>query len=344
MTDKPPDTHDKQGNLHNNFFLSCFSKPLAMKRLLAELAPKPLFDLIGPEPPVLVPGSFVDEKLRGRQTDLLFRARLKKGGDAFLYVLVDHKSVPQRSVLLQLLRYKCNIWSTLCEEEGPLTPIIPVVFYHGVRRWNVGPTFHDAFDNLDDRLRLLTDQFHYLLIDIGRIDDERLPAHPELRTQLVALKHAVRQDILEVGLPLLASLLAGLPDVEVSRVLRYILTQHPEIGREDLDRVLLEHAPKLKDSVMNGFLQDIFSEGETKGMADGLAKGKAEGKAEGLAEGLAKGEAKGKAETLLALLLHRFGGVPRAVERRIRAADCKSLERWTLRIFEGDTPRDVIAD
>lgn len=328
MPDEPRNPDDRPGNLHNNFFQACFSQPQAIRRLLAELAPKQVLALLGPEPLAPVPGSFVDRKLRGRQTDLLFKARLKKGGDAFVYILVEHKSVPDHGILLQLLRYKCNIWSRLCKDEGPLTPIVPVVFYHGVRPWTVAPAFQDMFGDLDGELRDLTDQFRYVLIDVGHIDDGSLPQDLELRTQLTALKHAVRKDILEVGLPLLARLLSKRPDVEVSLVLRYILLQHPEIGRDDLDRVLRQHAPELKERVMNGFLQEIFAEGE--------AKGKAEGKAEGVIEG--------KAETLLTLLALRFGAVPRDVERSIREADHQTLDRWTRRIFESASLKDVIGN
>jgi predicted transposase/invertase (TIGR01784 family) len=340
MPDEASNPDDKPGNLHNNFFHACFSQSQAIRRLLDELAPKEVLDLLGQEPLTPIPGSFVDRKLRGRQTDLLFKARLKKGGDVFVYIVVEHKSFPDRGVLLQLLRYKCNIWSSLCKDEGPLTPIVPVVFYHGDSPWNVAPAFQDMFGNLDGELRELTDQFRYVLIDVGHMDDESLPQDPELLTRLTALKYAIRKDVLKVGLPLLARLLAGRPDMEVSLVLRYILLQHPEIGRDDLDRVLLQHAPELKERVMNGFLQEIFAEGK----AEGEAKGKAEGEAKGKAEGKAEGLVEGKAETLLTLLSLRFGATPRDVERAIREADCQTLDRWTRRIFESASLKDVIGN
>ena len=50
-------------------------------------------------------GSFVDEELRGQQGDLLFRARLREGGEAQIYLLLEHKSYRDRLVAFQLLRY-----------------------------------------------------------------------------------------------------------------------------------------------------------------------------------------------------------------------------------------------
>jgi predicted transposase/invertase (TIGR01784 family) len=125
MSSEPRDPDDKTGNLHNNFFHASFSQPEAIGRLMAELAPRHVFALLTPGSPALVHGSVVDEKLRGRQTDLLFKARLKTGGDAYVYILVEHKSSPNPEILLQLLRYMCAIWSRMGEGAGSLTSGIP---------------------------------------------------------------------------------------------------------------------------------------------------------------------------------------------------------------------------
>jgi hypothetical protein len=213
-----------------------------------------------------------------------------------------------------------------------LTPIIPLVVYHGAKPWTVGKWFHDRFVHLHDDLRPLTAQFRYELIDLGHIDDENLSGDLRQRANLLALKLNARPDMLEAGLPRMFPLLAALPEVDVSRIMRYILLQHPEIGRDDLDRALLRYAPELKERVMNGFLQEIFSEGEAKGKADGLA------------EGEARGEARGKAEALLKLLFHRFGELPQDVEATVRKADVQTLDRWFLRILEAKSLMDVVGN
>ena len=50
-------------------------------------------------------GSFVDEALRGSQSDMLFRVELASGGPAFVYVLAEHKSHADPGNPLQLANY-----------------------------------------------------------------------------------------------------------------------------------------------------------------------------------------------------------------------------------------------
>ena len=49
-----------------------------------------LVDLLGEDPPVPLDGSFVDEELRGSQSDKLLRVRLRSGRRAYVYALLEH--------------------------------------------------------------------------------------------------------------------------------------------------------------------------------------------------------------------------------------------------------------
>jgi predicted transposase/invertase (TIGR01784 family) len=75
-------------------------------------------------------GTFADKRLRQHFSDLLFRVPLRKGGAAFLQLLLEHKSAPPPRVGVQLLRYLGLILSSVPEKED-LPAIIPVVLYHG---------------------------------------------------------------------------------------------------------------------------------------------------------------------------------------------------------------------
>jgi len=66
---------------------------------------------------VLEPGSFVDENLSERQSDLLFRALLS-GHDVRYYVLFEHQSEPDANMAFRLLRYMVRIWESSFEVSG----------------------------------------------------------------------------------------------------------------------------------------------------------------------------------------------------------------------------------
>jgi predicted transposase/invertase (TIGR01784 family) len=75
--------------------------------------------LLAPGQPEVISGSFVDEELRQHHSDVLFRVQLKSGSDAFAYVLVEHKSVPDPIARLQLLRYVVRVLRRHCVPTCP---------------------------------------------------------------------------------------------------------------------------------------------------------------------------------------------------------------------------------
>ncbi|HEU4417463.1 MAG TPA: DUF4351 domain-containing protein, partial [Planctomycetota bacterium] len=49
----------------------------------------------------------------------------------------------------------------------------------------------------------------------------------------------------------------------------------------------------------------------------------------------------GRADTLLRLLGKRFGTLPEGITRRIRSANAFDLDRWTDRILDAESLREV---
>jgi len=54
-------------------------------------------------------GTFVDENLQDRHSDILYAARIS-GREALLYLLLEHKSDPEHLTPLQVMRYMVRIW------------------------------------------------------------------------------------------------------------------------------------------------------------------------------------------------------------------------------------------
>ena len=59
--------------------------------------------------------------------DLAFKTKYKNT-DTQIYLLFEHKSYPDKNVYFQILSYALSVWQ---EEKENLTPIIPIIFYHG---------------------------------------------------------------------------------------------------------------------------------------------------------------------------------------------------------------------
>jgi len=59
----------------------------------------------------LSPGTFIDEKMKEFRSDLLFRIPAKTGGLSEIYLLFEHKSVPDPRIFQQLLGYLARIYN-----------------------------------------------------------------------------------------------------------------------------------------------------------------------------------------------------------------------------------------
>ncbi|MGI6455297.1 MAG: Rpn family recombination-promoting nuclease/putative transposase [bacterium] len=127
--------------------------------------------------------------------DLRFKVKLKTGREIYIYILFEHKSFRDPVVLFQILRSVVKIWNNDRNQRGDdkLRPIIPLVIYHGRRKWNVPLDFHSLFLWTEGMEKYLP-QFEYLLFDIPRMKDEQIGGDALLKALLVVLKYIQQCD------------------------------------------------------------------------------------------------------------------------------------------------------
>ena len=135
---------------HDSFFRALLDDPERASTLIREYLPGEVVDQLADDPPELVDGTYVDDDLRDSQSDRLFKVRLTSGKPALLYVLLEHKSSPDARTPLQMLGYMARIWERHAQGRAEvlraLPPIIPLVIYHGDRRWTVPTSVLDCID------------------------------------------------------------------------------------------------------------------------------------------------------------------------------------------------------
>lgn len=122
-------------------FRAPVSNPARACAPIADYLPREVVDLLDPDaPPEAIEGSFVDADAARTQCDALYKVKLRTGHEARIHALLEHKSYPDGTTPLQLLKYLVAIWQR--EIEGGtatdgLPPIIPLVLYHGPEEWTV---------------------------------------------------------------------------------------------------------------------------------------------------------------------------------------------------------------
>ena len=107
--------------------------------------PKNITNLLHLEKLELTKETFIGKDHDESRMDLLYKVPLKTGSSAYIYLLFEHKSYYDPKIFAQLLEYLSKIYSWQIENQENLTVVIPFVFYHGDRGWDLGENFLDIF-------------------------------------------------------------------------------------------------------------------------------------------------------------------------------------------------------
>ena len=107
--------------------------------------PKSMTSLLDLEKLELTKESFFDQDHKESRTDLLYKVPRKEGSSVYIYLLFEHKSYYDPKIFTQLLEYLSKIYSWQIENQESLMVVIPFVFYHGEKGWDLGENFFDTF-------------------------------------------------------------------------------------------------------------------------------------------------------------------------------------------------------
>lgn len=329
-----------QPNVHDAFFKEMLSRPEHAASLLQQILPARIAARIDFASLAPCAGSYVDEALKERHSDLLFSVLLE-GRAALIYLLFEHQSTVDGMMSFRLLRYEVRIWERwLRDNPGAraLPVILPVVLHHSVDGWTGSTAFEDLLDvdaaTLADIVPHVP-RFRFLLEDISHETDEALRARAITalaRLSLWCLRHAREPwelvDRLGAWVDLVREVRRA-PHGMAALVLimRYIFATNEPGKPEDLVlRLLAVVGEEGKEEIMTA--------------ADQLME---RGREQGIKQGLEQGLERGRREMLLDQLRERFGVLPDAAVARVTAAGLVELQAWSKRVLTAPGLDDVFA-
>ena len=107
--------------------------------------PKSITNLLELDKLELTKETFIDQDHKEFRTDLLYKIPLKNDTSIYIYLLFEHKSYYDPKIFTQLLDYIAKIYRWQLDNQESLMVVIPFVFYHGERGWDLGENFNDSF-------------------------------------------------------------------------------------------------------------------------------------------------------------------------------------------------------
>ena len=153
------------------FFKKCLKKKVVAEDFLKNYLPQELLDLINLDKLQISKKSFVNKRLKKYFSDVVYRVELNNQ-NAYIYCLFEHKSYPDKDVSFQLLQYMVRIWEHHQDhyDEEKLPLVIPLLIYHGEKRYNIGKRFNSMINTQPNTEKFIPD-FEYLLFDFSKYSD-----------------------------------------------------------------------------------------------------------------------------------------------------------------------------
>ena len=234
---------------------------------------------------------FVLPDLKEVFSDIVFSVSRKNNKEAYISIILEHKSQPDDFTAVQVLLYVAYGYYKQYRSKRSLNPILPFVFYHGKQKWIFKP-IEELFDELPEELKPYIPKFKALFVDLAQFSDEQLnELGDSLLTAVLLLgKYIFRTEELRNKIKLIFEKLNEASNSPQRNLIRpsivYVLRN---IEVNFILEIIEDLPPTIKTDIMTAY--DALIE---KGMQKGKEEGIREGMQKGIQKGIQKGMQKGK--------------------------------------------------
>ena len=285
---------------HDKFFKAVFSTVQVAEAHLSAFLPPAIVEHLRLGEMVLDTTAYVSKRFKHFQSDVVWSVPYKNG-KVKIVILYEHKTTYDRYIHVQVLRYMIEIWEyhlkkdkkdkkdnlkkgklSLSEPKTDklLDIIIPVVVYQGVDGWEQIP-FQDVFTVQDADLLRFLPVFDYILNKTTSASEAHLQKAKDLsayiayRTMRQVAIDALSTTELVVFLQEITALIDEIVDDNDlgSRVYTYIFGNSDADAADVMAKIHISNQQKKNNM---SILQQLYTQGETKGISLGKAEGKAE--------------------------------------------------------------------
>ncbi|RCW53398.1 Rpn family recombination-promoting nuclease/putative transposase [Halanaerobium sp. ST460_2HS_T2] len=272
---------------HDRFFQEMFEKKVVAEDFLKNYLPQELLDLINLDKLQISKKSFVNKCLKKYFSDVVYRVELNKQ-NAYIYWLFEHKSYPDKDVSFQLLQYMVRIWEHHQDhyDEEKLPLVIPLLIYHGGKRYNIDKRFSAKF-NIQANTEKFIPDFEHLLFDFSKYSDLEIIGSIQLQIVLKILHTSFIDNDYDKIFADILKLIKKLNDTKT--ILEYFTTGMKYILEiKDYDFDIMHDKVNLiipeRSETFMSTANKLREEGKLDGIKEGMKEGMKEGRKQELIE------------------------------------------------------------
>lgn len=267
---------------HDHFFRSTFSQIEVISEYLRYFLSPELSERLDLNSLAQENASYLDDQLNEHFSDIIYSCKYGEG-IVNVTILLEHKSYVPALPWLQLLQYLTNGFNTQTRQEsfsGTLSPIIPIIIYHGDRQWKMKP-IEEYFNGIDSMTLPFVPRFTYLLTDLSDYSEEELLSMDGswAKRVFMALKISRQKNIFRWLEALFRDMELKVEDETTFNFFQWIVVYLFKSGVSKSD--IMSTIKNLKEPVQGKALtiyETILLEGELKGIEKGEIKGELKNK------------------------------------------------------------------
>ena len=261
-----------------------------------------------------------------------------KGKDLYIVIILEIQSsidyfMASRITTYMALFIEHLIKSGKVKPGQLLPPILPIVFYDGIKTWNAKKKLQDLFLKLPSEykeLETFIPKVEYCLIDLSTMNKNQLLAKGNSLLSQMALIE-IDDDIAQNHVSYLKAIEALKNNQRHLSIYRLWFKMVMENKGEKLtvEDIIQEEYEMIKHKPVNvykAYMERLNQQSRMEGLQ--------EGKLEGLQEG--------KLETLLSLIKVKFGKVNSEIESKIKNSTTAELDNYLIRLLTAPTVEDVL--
>lgn len=293
-----------------------FEDPVLCSQFLRGYVDIPILKNVQPEDIEDVTERFVHMFSEERNSDIVKKVHTKVNDTAFFLIsLIEHKSVVDYNVVMQILRYMVFIWEDYEKEmerqhkgisrtkEFKYPPVLPVIFYDGADNWTAATRLQERILFSDMFAEYIPD-YQCILVQLNDYSNEELlKRKEELSIVMLIDKLKNAADYARLGQKLDREYLSEVTDQSPEYLLD-IIAQVVEILLVKLnvpDEEVELFTGQIKERKMGELLanfeawdvqairREAREEFREEGLAEGLEQGLKQGLERGLKQGLEQG-------------------------------------------------------
>ena len=176
--------------VHDAFFKQGLSHPgVSTDFLKAHLKEKAIKMIDWEVPPVLTNTNFVNEELAQSYTDLVFKCKLRNKRDAYIYVLIEHQTKPDKLMPFRVLFYIFSLMNEHIKQGNKKLPVVLNLFLYSGKQspYPYSLDLYDCFEYPDLAREWMFKPLE--IIDLSILSEEMLSQHGQADMLEILLKY-----------------------------------------------------------------------------------------------------------------------------------------------------------